>query len=220
MSRIWFITGTDTGVGKTVLTLLLTRWLAAQSRNVRALKPFCSGGREDAKQLFQAQSGSVPLDQINPWHFRKPLTPWLAGRSEGRRTRLNSVVRFLRQSVPLSGDLLVEGAGGLLSPLGEGFAARELITAVRAVPILVCPNRLGAINQVRLVMAALPAGAARRARIVLFDPHRMDFSTRSNALALGLFFGKERIHRLPWLPQGPHAPWPHSLRARLARLMQ
>lgn len=220
MSRIWFVTGTDTGVGKTVLTLLLTHWLASEGRNVRAVKPFCSGGRDDAKRLFQAQSGRVPLDQINPWHFRRPLTPWLAARSEGRRIRLSAVVRFLRQSVPAAGELVVEGAGGVLSPLGEGFAARELITALRAIPIVVCPNRLGAINQVRLVMAALPAGTARRARIVLFDPCRADPSTRSNALVLGNILETERIHRLPWLPQGPHPPWSRSVEARLTRLMR
>ena len=120
----------------------------------RAVKPFCSGGREDAEALFAAQGGMVPMDEINPWHFRAPLAPLVAARRQGVRVTLEEATAFLRRSARGRDRLLVEGAGGLLSPLGEGFTARELIRATRARVLVVCPDRLGAINQSLLVFAA------------------------------------------------------------------
>src|ERR1017187_5696129 len=78
----FFITGTDTGVGKTVLTALLTRNLRERGVNEAALKPICSGGRDDARELCAASSGVLTLDQVNPWHFRAPMAPLLAARRE------------------------------------------------------------------------------------------------------------------------------------------
>ena len=76
--RIYFIIGTDTGVGKTVFTALLTRRLREKEVRVAALKPLCSGGREDARVLRAASGHVLSLDEINPWHFRAPLAPLLA----------------------------------------------------------------------------------------------------------------------------------------------
>jgi dethiobiotin synthetase len=199
MANRGFITGTDTGVGKTVLTVLLTRHLREKGVRVRAVKPFCSGGREDAEALWTAQAGDLSLDAINPWHFRAPLAPLLAARKERRQVTLAEVVSFLRQSGRAHDVLLVEGAGGLLSPLGEGFSARELIAQTRAVPVIVCPNRLGAVNQARLVVEALPPSAAAQARIVLVGQARPDTSVPSNRLLLQEILGRNRVVELPWL---------------------
>ena len=94
--------------------------------------------------------------------------------------------------------VLIEGAGGLLSPLGEDFNSRDLVTALRATPMVVCPNRLGAVNQVLLILEALPPGTAAKARVVLMSPPEPDASTGTNAKLLAEFFDKERIFRLPW----------------------
>ncbi|MFM8358050.1 MAG: ATP-dependent dethiobiotin synthetase BioD, partial [Verrucomicrobiota bacterium] len=94
MSTIVYVTGTDTGVGKTVLSVVLTRVLQA-----RAFKPLCSGGRADARQLRAAQKGRPPLDFINPWHFADPVTPLLAARREGRQVTREAVVRHVREGV-------------------------------------------------------------------------------------------------------------------------
>jgi dethiobiotin synthetase len=98
--------------------------------------------------------------------------------------------------------LLVEGAGGLLSSLGENFDSRDLIASLRATPIIVCPNRLGAVNQARLTVEALPAGAAARARIVLVSPPAPDIATWTNAGLLAEHFDGKRIFPMPWL-SGP-----------------
>jgi dethiobiotin synthetase len=95
--------------------------------------------------------------------------------------------------------LLVEGAGGLLSPLGENFDSRDLIAALRATPMVVCPNRLGAVNQVLLTLAALPRSASCRARVVLMSPSKPDASTSTNVSLLAEFLDAKRIFCLPWL---------------------
>ena len=82
LKRIIFITGTDTGVGKTVLTALLVRFLRERGVKAVALKPICSGDRADARALRAAMDGALSLDEINPWHFRAPVAPLLAARRE------------------------------------------------------------------------------------------------------------------------------------------
>ena len=126
----FFITGTDTGVGKTVLTALLARYLRERGVNVAALKPVCSGGRDDARALQAASNGALSLDEINPWHFRAPIAPLLAARRERKRVKRSQVVAHVRAMQKRFDVLLIEGAGGLLSPLGENFNSRDLIASL------------------------------------------------------------------------------------------
>ena len=198
MKQKLFITGTDTGVGKTVLTVLLARFLGKGGANVAALKPVCSGGRDDARALHAALNGALALDEINPWHFRAPIAPLPAARRERKRVRLAGVLAHVRAMQKRFDAVLIEGAGGLLSPLGENFDSRDLLTALRATPIVVCPNRLGAVNQVLLTLEALPKKFQRRARVVLMSPPRLDAATKTNANLLAEFFDAEKIFTLPW----------------------
>jgi dethiobiotin synthetase len=198
MKRTFFITGTDTGVGKTVLTALLTQFLRQRGVDAAALKPVCSGGRADARVLHAAADKVLPLDAVNPWHFRAPLAPLLAARREGKHLRLSDVVAHVRALQKRFEVLLVEGAGGLLSPLGENFDSRDLMAALGATPIVVAPNRLGAVNHVLLTLDALPRSAAA-ARVVLMSPRRPDAAARTNARLLAEFFRPESIFTLPWL---------------------
>lgn len=220
MNRTIFITGTDTGVGKTVLTSLLIRRLRQRGVAALAVKPFCSGGRDDAEALFAAQDGEVPLDTINPWFFRAPLTPLLAARRERQKVSQADVLDFLRQAHRQCELLLVEGAGGLLSPLGEDYSLRELIAELRAEAIVVGPNRLGAINQVRLVMACLPKPAQATATIVLTEQADPDSSAASNRQLLAELFGRNRVHSLPWLPNVAPSVMAAPLRRRLDAMLR
>jgi dethiobiotin synthetase len=199
MKRTFFITGTDTGVGKTVLTALLARHLREHGVNAAALKPVCSGDRADTRALHNASAGALTLDEINPWHLRAPMAPLLAARRERKRVALADVLMHVRTMQKRFDVVLVEGAGGLLSPLGERFDSRELIAALRATPMVVCPNRLGAVNQILLTLAALPRSASRRARIVLMSPSKPDAATATNASLLAEFLDAKRIFCLPWL---------------------
>ena len=197
--RVVVVTGSDTGVGKTVLTAWLTRRLRANGIYAVALKPLCSGGREDAIALHAANGGALTLDEVNPWHFRAALAPVLAARREGKRVQLADVVARVRAVARRFDIVLVEGAGGLLSPLGEGFDTRDLVIALRAMPVIVVPNRLGAVNQARLVLEALPKSGRARAQIVLVEQRDADASARTNAGLLAEFEPDRVIVRLPWL---------------------
>ena len=80
--RIIFITGTDTGVGKTLLTGLLLHHLRQSGCHALAMKPFCSGSRADAEFLHAVQDGELTLDEINPFFFAEPLAPLVAAREQ------------------------------------------------------------------------------------------------------------------------------------------
>jgi len=199
MAKTFFITGTDTGAGKTVLTALLAQFLRERSVNAVALKPICSGGRDDARVLRAAMDNVLSLDEINPWHFRAPIAPLLAARHERKRVRLAEVLAHIRARQKRFAVLLVEGAGGLLSPLGENFNSRDLILALRAMPLVIAPNRLGVVNHILLTLEALPRSAAARARVVLMSPPKPDSAIATNARLLAGFFDAKRIFTLPWL---------------------
>jgi dethiobiotin synthetase len=231
--QVFFVTGTDTGVGKTVLTGLLARYLQSSGVPVAALKPVSSGDRRDARALRQSLDGALDIDAINPWHFHAPLAPLLAARRERRRVKLHQALRHIRSLSARFEVILVEGAGGLLSPLGEDFNARDLIAGLRATPIVVCPNRLGAVNQALLAAAALPGdlsdplppservsgrfkgsmrelfrrNLSRQARIVLVNPRRETSASRTNPALLRELTNGEPVCVFPWLSNArqPHA---------------
>ena len=199
MKKIIFITGTDTGAGKTVLTVLLAEFFRAQKIRVAACKPLCSGGRDDAEKIHAALGGALRLDEINPWHFRAPLAPMLAARREKKTVTLAAVLAHIRTMGKSFELTLVEGAGGLLSPLGENFDSRDLIAALCAAPIIVAQNKLGVVNHVLLTLAALPKKQLCRTRVVLMSPSKPDAATATNAKLLAEFFSAEKIFTLPWL---------------------
>jgi len=199
VKRTIFITGTDTGAGKTVLTALLVQFLRERGVNAAALKPICSGGGADARALRAAMNGALSLDEINPWHFRAPMAPLLAARRERKRVQLSEVMAHIRAMQKRFDVLLIEGAGGLLSPLGENFNSRDLIVALGATPIIAAQNKLGSVNHVLLTLAALPPGAAANARVVLMSPPNRDAAAASNPKLLAGFFDAKRIITLPWL---------------------
>jgi dethiobiotin synthetase len=198
MKQTLFITGTDTGAGKTVLTALLTRFLRERSANVAALKPICSGNRADARALAAAMNGELKLDAINPWYFRAPVAPLLAARREKRRMKLSQILAHSQAMQKRFDVVLMEGAGGLLSPLGENFNSRDLIRALRAIPIIVAPDKLGVVNQILLTLEALPKNLRLKAKIVLMSPAKPDRATESNAGLIVEITGA-KVFSLPWL---------------------
>ena len=219
MQRIIVITGTDTGVGKTVLTAWLAAHLHARGARVAALKPICSGGREDARALHHALDGALTLDEINPWHFRAPLAPLLAARREGRSVPLPQIIAHIRAMARRFDIVLVEGAGGLLSPLGEKFSTRDWIKALRAEVIIVGRNQLGVANHLRLTMEALPARADARAKIVLMSPAVADAASRMNPALVRELFPSHPVIVLPWRAVAEARP-PRSLRSLLESLLE
>jgi dethiobiotin synthetase len=198
VKRIIVITGTDTGVGKTVLTAWLAAHLRASGANVAALKPLCSGGREDARMLHRALDGVLTLNEINPWHFRAPLAPLLAARKERKRVQLSEVLAHIRSIARRFDTVIIEGAGGLLSPLGENFNTRDWITTLRTEVIIVGRNQLGVANHLRLTLEALPSSCVAQAKVVLMSPPRATPASRTNPELVREFTRPAPLVIMPW----------------------
>ena len=194
-----FITGTDTGGGKTVLTALLAQFLRVRGVKVAALKPICSGNRDDAVWLYDALNGALTLDEINPWYFRAAIAPALAAKLEKKSVAHAQVLAHIRATQKFFAVTLIEGAGGLLSPLGENFNSRDLIVALSATPIIVAQNKLGTVNHILLTLEGLPINLRAKAKVVLMSPPKPDAATKSNAKLLEQFISPKKIFTLPWL---------------------
>ncbi|HXF11322.1 MAG TPA: dethiobiotin synthase [Desulfuromonadaceae bacterium] len=221
MKPIYFITGTNTGAGKTVLAALCVRALRRRHINATGLKPICSGGRDDARALAAAGDGALSINEVNPWHFRPPIAPLLAARTEKQTILLSDVVAHISAVRRQFDVVVVEGAGGLLSPLGKNFDSRDLLLALRAQPIIVAPNTLGAINHLLLTVEALPKKYQVMAKLVLVAPPKPDAATGSNPGLLAEFFDRRRIFQLPHF-SNPFSPLPlktKSVTETLRRLL-
>lgn len=198
-TRIIFITGTDTGVGKTLLTGLLLHHLRESGCHALAMKPFCSGGTSDVDLLGRLQGGELSPRELNPFYFPDPLAPLVAARAQGQRIRLGEVLRLVRVLARRCECLLIEGSGGLLVPLGEGFSALELIASLKCEVIVVARNRLGVINHVRLTLSALRALTRSPSKVVLMGTGHPDPSADTNARALAELVKPATIYALKHL---------------------
>ena len=187
MKQIIFITGTDTGVGKTFVTAALVRALRKAGVHAGAVKPFATGNRDDARALRAAMDGELTLAEINPVFFRRPLAPMVAARLEGRRVPLR--VRLSAQRFEL---LLVEGIGGWLVPLTEQVMVADWV-ATRGWPIVIVARAgLGTLNHTLLTVEAARRRGAKIAAVILNDVDRAGAAAaRLNAAVL------RRLTRLP-----------------------
>ncbi len=175
-----FITGTDTGVGKTYVAALVVRALAAEGWRVGVYKPVASGCRrdgnqliaDDALQLWDAAGRPGELEQVCPQRFAAPLAPHLAARAEGKRVDSKHLRSGLDYWLERSDIVIVEGAGGLMSPLSEDDYVADLADELRYPLVVVAKNALGAINQTlqTLVTAATFRRGLPIAGIVLNRP--------------------------------------------------
>ena len=191
MGRITLVTGTDTGVGKSLLTACLVHHLRANGVNALAVKPFCTGSRSDARLLQKASGGSLRLDEVNPFFFKPPLAPYVAAK---RPVYLEDLLEFIARLSRRCDHLLVEGAGGVLTPLGKTF----FISDVKADAIVVARNRLGTINH-----TLLTARLIRPQAIALMGQKRPDLASESNAKAIRSLLPEIPVVEIPYL--GPAA---------------
>jgi dethiobiotin synthetase len=169
MSRGLFITGTGTGVGKTYVAALIATALREAGKRVGVYKPVASGcglvqGKltsPDAVALWEAAGRLGTLEQVCPQRFAAPLAPHLAARAEGRRVDarlLRGGINFWRET---SEFVLVEGAGGLMSPLSDDDYNADLAAELGYPLVVVAANVLGTINAtLQTLITARAYGAA------------------------------------------------------------
>lgn len=199
LMKTLFVTGTDTGVGKTVLAALLLRHLRRRGFRALAMKPFCSGGRGDVQVLQRLQAGELADDEMNPWHYAEPVSPWTAQRARGERVTAKMALERICLVKRRCDLLIIEGAGGLLAPLGEELTALDLIRKMRCGVMVVAADRLGCINHTLLTVGALERAGVRRWVVVMMGQRRADESSATNREFLEKKLGAKRIFWLPYL---------------------
>jgi len=182
-----------------VLTALLLQHLRSQGFRALAMKPFATGAPTDARLLDRLQDGALAMPRLNPFRFRAPLAPLVSARREGKAVALDAAVATIREAQAECEVLLVEGCGGLLTPLGPGYSARELIAALGCRAVVCARNRLGALNQVLLVLEALRTNGTPAQAVVLMGIRRPDLAARSNVRALEELASPKPVVSLPWL---------------------
>lgn len=187
-----FITGVDTAVGKTHVAAMIVRALVAAGHRVGVYKPLASGCRidgptlvsDDAIALWNAAGTPRTLDAVCPQRFAAPLAPHLAARAEGRQVDGALLRDGLDGWLDASDVIVVEGAGGLMSPVGEDEYVADLAFDFGWPLVVVTPNRLGTIHQTlaTLVVAASFREGLKVAGVVLNQPTAapLDESAESN----------------------------------------
>jgi dethiobiotin synthetase len=202
---ILYVTGTNTGVGKTTLATLLLRGARERNIKVAALKPFCSGDREDAERLHALQSAGFTLDEVNPFYFTEPLAPLVAARRASRSIPFSEVLTAFDRTRKTNLPLLIEGAGGLLSPLGEGYSLYELITERPGKMCVVAENTLGVLNLILLTISKLNLPSDQQC-VVLMNPKKATLASETNIETLSSLLKQIPIHSIPFLNDSDSPP--------------
>ncbi len=146
MSKGWFITGTDTGVGKTYFTTAVLRHLRAQGIDAVGFKPICCGTREDSEAIFAASGGAVTIDEVNPVWLHPPAAPYSASIIEERPIDLARIRDAFAKLRARHDCVIAEGAGGWLVPILRDFSVADLATEFALPVVVVVQNRLGCLN--------------------------------------------------------------------------
>lgn len=181
----YFITGTDTGVGKTFFTALLTRALRKAGFDTAALKPICCGPREDVHILRAAADGELTPDEINPVFFDLPVAPLVAAREARREVDLDELSTWFQRLRPQRRSWLVEGAGGWLVPLTAEKTVADLAALIGLPVLIVVANRLGCLNHTLLTIESIRARGLQCAGLVLnnlTDDHSLATQTNKEIL--------------------------------------
>lgn len=163
MKQAYFITGTDTGIGKTYVACQLIREYVAQGYRVVGMKPVAAGCEfvdgqwinEDVALLTQASNLKAPLHWVNPYCFKAPIAPHIAAEQEGVEIQLAVIQQAFTELAQLADIVVVEGAGGLLVPLNANDTIADLIALLNIPIMLVVGMRLGCINHALLTLEVI-----------------------------------------------------------------
>jgi len=177
MSSAWFVTGTDTGIGKSVASATLLHALRARGRRAVGMKPLASGcestpdgwRNEDALALQAASDPRPAYDDVNPFALPNPLAPELAAADAGIRVTLAPIVSAFQRLSAQADSVVVEGVGGWAAPLSADLDQADLVRALDLPVVLVVGLRLGCINHARLTARAIEDDGLRLAGWIAND---------------------------------------------------
>lgn len=169
MEKGFFITGTDTGCGKTEITLGLMQRLQQRGESVLGMKPVASGAQptaeglrnEDALRIQNQCSRRIAYEWVNPFVYEPPIAPHLAAEKHGHPIDPQTVAEGFTRLSRMADRVLVEGVGGWLVPLVDAFTVGDLACRLQLPVILVVGLRLGCINHALLSEACIRRSGAR-----------------------------------------------------------
>lgn len=199
------ITGTDTGVGKTVIAVALVALLRRRGLRVAAMKPVetgvLTGAPTDAARLAAAAGAGDRPSDVCPITYREPLAPLVAAERANRPVDLGALDAAFGRLTAGRDAVVVEGAGGLLVPLTVEVSYAELFARWRLGVILVAANRLGAINHVLLTARAARAAKLHVLGVILnaTSSAAPDAAAQTNAAALAQLLPGTPVFAWPWL---------------------
>ena len=163
MKQAFFITGTDTGVGKTYVACQLIRDYVAKGYKVVGMKPVAAGEdfingewvNDDVLKLEAASNIKAPRHLVNPYSFKEPIAPHIAAQLAGVEIKLAVLKQAFAELSQLADIVIIEGAGGFLVPLNETQSMADLANCLNAPIILVIGMKLGCINHSLLTIEAI-----------------------------------------------------------------
>ncbi len=172
-----FFTGTDTGVGKTLVTAGVARSLRARGRPVVVCKPVATGAQrvgdrwlaDDTAVLAEAAGVGGDWEAVTPFRFPDPVAPPLAARRQGASLALDEITSAVRRRQQAGAALLVEGVGGLLCPLTETATVAELVRELALPLVIVARRSLGTLNHTLLTLEAARARGLAVAGVVVSE---------------------------------------------------
>lgn len=164
-----FVTGTDTGVGKTLVSVSLVKALVRTGMRVSVMKPIASGSEHtaaglrnaDAMALAAASNVSVPYSAINPYCFEPPISPHIAAEEAGIGIDMDMIRQSFETLAAGADFVVVEGAGGWYAPISESKAMSDLPKLLGIPVLLVVGLRLGCLNHAQLTKQAIEADRAQ-----------------------------------------------------------
>jgi dethiobiotin synthetase len=205
-----FITGTDTGVGKTIVAAALICALKARGLDVGVMKPAESGCHknekgslvpEDALFLKAVAESTDSLQIINPYALEEPLAPALAAELAGVDIRIETIIAAYHTLAASHDIVIVEGAGGLLAPLAKEVRMLDLACTLKLPVLVVAKNVLGAINHTDLTVRVAQAAGVQIAGIVLNNPSPdAHLAARTNVASLQRWVTAQYLGEMPYLP--------------------
>jgi dethiobiotin synthetase len=192
-NQTYFITGTDTGIGKTWCSLALIKQLKQQGLTVAGMKPIASGcengKNSDAEQILAASGLNVPYELVNPYAFDPPIAPHIAAQQLGQTIDLQLLIDKYKQLAALADTVIIEGAGGWRVPINASQSFKDMVLAINAKVILVVGLRLGCINHALLTAEAIQRDGCTLAAWIA-NPIDLEFDATASIETISSYLGK------------------------------
>jgi dethiobiotin synthetase len=153
----FFVTGTDTDVGKTCVSAAIAKHLHDNNVDVGVMKPFASGYKtttdsvsSDVEILIKYSGAKDPIDLVNPYYFEIPTSPYDACKQLNLEIDISNVIESYKQLTSIHDVVIVEGIGGIMTPISKNYFVSDLISDLQLESIIVTGSKIGAVNHLML----------------------------------------------------------------------